>query len=400
MTWRALLRRRSVAVSALGITQTLAWASSYYLTAVFTDPVSADLQLSRTWFYGSVSAALLLSGLLGPFAGRMIDRYGGRDVLAATNLIFAVGLVLLSLATGPVTLVLAWLVLGFGMGFGLYEAAFATVAGLYGREARNAITGITLFAGFASTVGWPLSAALIEGFGWRDALLAWAALHLLIGLPLNRLLVPKSQPPLPAPASAVATAGGAPWTMIVLAGVFGATWFVSTALAAHLPRLLEGMGATPAAAIAAGALVGPAQVAARLAEFSLMRHSTPMISARLGAGLHPIGALLLAVVGVPAAIPFVLLHGAGNGLLTIARGTLPLALFGPSGYGLRTGLLAAPARILQGGAPLLFGLVLDRNGPVAALSLTGLLSAGSLLALLLLKTPGVSRSPLDSRSVP
>ncbi len=270
-------------MSALGITQTLAWASTYYLTAVFTDPVSNDLHLSRTWFYGSVSAALLLSGLLGPVAGRMIDRYGGRDVLPITNLVFAAGLVLLSFATGPISLLFAWLVLGAGMGFGLYEAAFATVAGLYGGEARNAITGITLFAGFASTVGWPLSAGLIDTFGWRGALVGWAALHLLLGLPLNRLLVPRSSPPAAIPASAVAVPVGVPWTMIVLAGVFGATWFVSTALAAHLPRLLEAMGATPAAAITAGALVGPAQVAARIAEFGLLRRAAPMISARLAA---------------------------------------------------------------------------------------------------------------------
>ncbi len=376
--------RRGVVVSAIGITQTLAWASTYYLTAVFTDAVSADLRLSRTWFYGGVSAALLLSGLLGPVAGRLIDRHGGRNVLAATNLVFAAGLVLLASASGPWTLVAAWLVLGVGMGFGLYEAAFATVAGLYGGEARGAITGITLFAGFASTVGWPLSTALIDHFGWRAALLGWSALHVLVGLPLNRLLVPQSARPA-AVAATGAAPSGTPWTMIVLAGVFGATWFVSTALAAHLPRLLEAIGATPAAAVAAGALVGPAQVAARLAEFSLLRQATPLFSARLAAGLHPVGAVLLAAVGAPAAIPFVLLHGAGNGLLTIARGTLPLALFGPAGYGLRTGLLAAPARILQGAAPLLFGLVLDRGGPVAALLLTGSLTGLSLLALLLLR---------------
>jgi MFS family permease len=387
MTWRAKLRHKGVVVSALGITQTLAWASTYYLTAIFTDPVSAELHLSRSWFYGSVSAALLLSGLLGPLAGRMIDRYGGRDVLVATNLAFATGLVLLSFANGPVGLVTAWLVLGMGMGFGLYEAAFATVAGLYGQSARGAITGITLFAGFASTVGWPLSTGLIGAFGWRGAVVAWAALHLLVGLPLNRLLVPKSLPPAPVPVSAMATRAGVPWPMIVLAGVFGATWFVSTALAAHLPRLLEAMGATPEAAIAASALVGPAQVTARIAEFGLLRRAAPMISARLAAALHPLGAILLGLIGAPAAIPFVLLHGAGNGMLTIARGTLPLALFGSTGYGLRTGLVAAPARILQGGAPLLFGLVLDRGGPIAALALTGTLTGFSLLALLLLKRP-------------
>jgi hypothetical protein len=147
------------------------------------------------------------------------------------------------------------------------------------------------------------------------------------------------------------------------------------------------MGSTPTAAIAAGSLVGPAQVAARIAEFGLLRRASPMVSARLAAGLHPLGAILLAVIGAPAAIPFVLLHGAGNGMLTIARGTLPLALFGAAGYGLRTGLLVVPARLLQGGAPLLFGLVLDRGGPYEALLLTGTLTGVSVLALLLLKQP-------------
>jgi len=391
----ALTDRRSVVVSTLGITQTLAWGSTYYLTAVFADPVSTALGLPRVWFFGIFSAALLLSGLLGPLAGRTIDRYGGRDVLTATNLVFAAGLVALSFAAGPIGLAVAWSILGIGMGFGLYEAAFATVAGLYGRDARNSITGITLFAGFASTVGWPTSAIFIDAFGWRGACLAWAALHLLIGLPMNRLLVPKTPPPPPMTTHAPEAPTGVPWTMIVLASVFGATWFVSTAMAAHLPRLLLAMGSTPAMAVAAGSLVGPAQVAARLIEFGLLRRMSPMISARLATGLHPIGAALLALFGPIAAIPFVLLHGAGNGMLTIARGTLPLALFGPTGYGLRTGILSAPARILQGGAPLLFGMVLDRGGPLAALLLSGTLTGLSFLALFTLSAAGSRTAPAD-----
>jgi len=388
----ALTKRRRVVVSTLGITQTLAWGSTYYLTAVFADPVSEALGLSRAWFFGTFSAALLLSGLLGPVAGRMIDKYGGRDVLVATNLIFAAGLVLMSMAQGVAGLAIAWMVIGIGMGFGLYEAAFATVTGLYGREARSAITGITLFAGFASTVGWPASAYFIEAFGWRGACLAWAVLHIVIGLPLNRLLVPKAPPPPPVAAAVVEAPGGIPWTMILLAVVFGATWFVSTAFAAHMPRLFEALGATPAAAIFAASLVGPAQVLARVIEFSLLSKASPMITARLAAGLHPIGAVFLTMLGPVAAVPFVLLHGGGNGLQTIARGTLPLLLFGPAGYGLRTGLLAAPARILQGGAPLLFGLILDEHGPYAALCLSGSLMAASFLLLMMLSPLSPQRS--------
>jgi MFS family permease len=385
MTFAALTGRRGVVVSALGITQTLAWGSTYYLSAIFADPISAGLNLPRVWFFGIFSAALLLSGLLGPLAGRTIDRYGGRDVLVATNLVFAAGLVLLALASNIAGLVAAWALLGIGMGFGLYEAAFATVASLYGRDARNAITGITLFAGFASTVGWPTSTLFIDSFGWRGACLAWAALHLVIGLPLNRLLVPRASMHAPEEAPIHHAPSGVPWTMVVLAGVFGATWFVSTAFAAHLPRILEALGSTPKMAVAAASLVGPAQVAARLIEFGFLRGVSPLISARLATGLHPIGAVLLAIFGPVAAIPFVILHGSGNGMLTIARGALPLALFGSAGYGLRTGLLSAPARILQGGAPLLFGIVLDRGGPLFALLLSGTLTGACFLALFALK---------------
>jgi MFS family permease len=393
------MRRRSVIVSTLGITQTLAWGSTYYLPAVFADRIAGDLHLSREWFFAVFSGSLLLSGLLGPAAGRLIDKHGGRDVLAATNVVFATGLVLLSISSGLASLAAAWTVIGIGMGFGLYEASFATVTGLWGRDARNAITGITLFAGFASTVGWPLSAIYIDAFGWRGACLAWAAMHLLIGLPMNRFLVPKAPAPVvEKTADVVAPPAALPWTMIILAFVFAGGWFVSTAMAAHLPRLLGALGATPAAAVAAGALVGPAQVGARLVEFSLLRRASPMISARLALGLHPIGAALLAIFGAPAAVLFVLLHGGGNGLLTIARGTLPLAMFGAAGYGLRTGILAAPARILQGFAPLLFGLVLDRGGPLYALLLSGLLTAVSFLALFLLPAPHAESAPVKQRA--
>jgi MFS family permease len=305
----AIKRRRGAVVSTLGITQTLAWASTYYLPAIFADPVSTELHLPRAWFFGIFSGALLLSGLLGPLAGRIIDRHGGRDVLASTNLVFAVGLVLLSFASGIAWLAAAWIVIGFGMGFGLYEAAFATVTGLYGRDARNAITGITLFAGFASTVGWPASAFLIAALGWRDACLIWAGLHLLVGLPLNRLLVPKAPSPPHEQAIGARASSGVPWTMIVLAGVFGATWFISTAMAAHLPRLLEALGAAPAMAVFSASLVGPAQVAERLVEFTVLRRASPMFSARLATGLHPGGAVLLALLGPAAALPFVLMHG-------------------------------------------------------------------------------------------
>ena len=376
-------RSRRTVVLALGTAQTLAWASSYYLPAVLADPISADLGLSREWFFGIFSGALLLSGLLGPAAGRAIDRRGGRDVLALSNLVFAAGLLLLAAATGIAGLSLAWVVLGIGMALGLYDAAFATLAGLYRSEARGAITGITLIAGFASTVGWPATALLTDELGWRGACVVWATLHLLLGLPLNRLLVPPAPPP--EKFAPTVPDAPAPWAMIVLAGVFAATLFVAAAMAAHLPRMLQAAGATPAAAVAAAALIGPAQVGARLVEYGVQRHLSALTSARIATALHPIGAVILAASGAPATAAFSILHGAGNGMLTIAKGMLPLTLFGAAGYGLRTGVLSAPGRVLQAAAPLVFGIVLDRFGVTAALFLSGGLSLVALAGLLTLR---------------
>ena len=382
--------RRGVVVLALGTAQTLAWASSYYLPAILAAPIARELSISSTAVFAAFSAALLLSAALGPAVGRAIDRRGGRGVLCLSNLVIAAGLALLAAAHGPVLLTLAWLVVGAGMALGLYDSAFATLAGLYGRDARGAITGITLIAGFASTVGWPLSALLTDAMGWRGACLAWAGLHLLVGLPLNRFLVPPAPPALPLPASGAAApeAGetAAPRrAMALLAFVFAATWVVGTGMAAHLPRLLETAGASATGAIAAAALVGPAQVAARLIEFVLMRRLHPLASARFATVLHPAGAAALVLFGAPAAAAFTVLHGAGNGMLTIATGNLPLALFGPAGYGLRTGLLSAPARVAQAGAPLLFGLLLDRLG-LGVLALSAGLGIASTAALLALNT--------------
>jgi len=378
-------RRRAI-VLALGTAQTLAWASSYYLVAIVADPVSRDLGVSVTAVFGAFSAALLLSAALGPAVGRAIDRRGGRGVLCLSSLVFAAGLALLAAAQGPGMLALAWLVLGAGMALGLYDSAFATLAGLYGRDARGAITGISLIAGFASTVGWPLTAWLNDAVGWRGACLVWGGLHVLVGLPLNRSL--PGTPPLPAGAAVPASdVDAAPrGAMLLLAFVFAATWVVSTGMAAHLPRLLHAAGASPAGAVVAAALVGPAQVAARLAEYGLMRRSHPLVSARVAAVLHPLGAAALAVFGGPAAAAFTVLHGAGNGLLTIAKGTLPLALFGAAGYGLRTGVLSVPARMAQAGAPLLFGVLLDWVG-LGVLAVSAGLGLASAAALLLIPRP-------------
>ena len=378
-----LRTRSTVTVAAIGMTQTLAWGSSYYLPAILADPIAAGLDVPKSLFFGFFSGSLLLQAALGPMIGKAIDRHGGRGVLVLSNLVLGAGLVWLAFAQGPVGLAGAWAALGIGMALGLYDAAFATLTALFGREARGPITGITLIAGFASTVGWPLSALLNENFGWRGACLGWAALNLVVCLPVNRFLVPLPAAPSRGAASE-ATIPPPANGMLVLAFVFGAVGFVTGAMAAHLPRLLEMSGATATAAIAAASLMGPAQVAARLFEFSVLKRLHPLVSTRLALLLHPLGAAVLGVFGAPAAAAFAVLHGAGNGLLTISRGTLPLAMFGPAGYGLRTGIIAAPARVTTAAAPLLFGLLLNVMG-TGALLVSGGLSLAALASLALLR---------------
>ncbi|MFY1952938.1 MFS transporter [Achromobacter xylosoxidans] len=387
-------------VGALGTAQTLAWASSYYLPAMLAAPMAADLGVATPTVFAAFSGAMVVSALVGPWAGLAIDRHGGRVVLAGTSLVFALGLGMLGFAQGLWTMVIAWLVIGAAMGAGLYEAAFSSLVRLYGQHARGAITGITLLAGFASTVGWLLSAWMETRFGWRNACLGWAGIHLLIGLPLNAWLPTLPSPAQPErtaaadPAQAIASAspppvaaaGGGGYATALLAFVFAATWFISTAMATHLPRMLEAAGATLAAAVAVGALVGPAQVAGRVLEFGLLRRVHPLLSARLAALAHPAGVTVLLMAGPVAAPLFAILHGAGNGILTIAKGTLPLVLFGAQGYGARQGWLMLPARIAQALAPLLFGLALDAWG-ANALWLSGAIGLAACGALMLLRGP-------------
>jgi predicted MFS family arabinose efflux permease len=379
---------RLAVILLLGTAQTLGWASTFYLPAILGDRIAEELGISSTLFFAAFSAALVVSAMVGPRAGRTVDAIGGREVLAASNVIFAAGLAFLAFAHSQATLWLAWMILGLGMGIGLYDTAFAALGRIYGLEARSSITGITLLAGFASTVGWPLTAWGASELGWRETCLAWAAAHLVLGLPLNLLL------PTTSSHSAPERDGSKPHIpidrpMIVLGLAFAASWMVVTAMAVHLPRLLEAAGASAVQAVTAGALIGPSQVGARILEASLMKRFHPMVSARLSVALHPAGAAVLWMFGAAAAsAPFTILHGAGSGILTIARGTVPLAIFGPQNYGYRLGLLGAPTRVATAAAPLLFGMLIDSFG-AGALIFSSALSIAAFAGLCFLR---VSRS--------
>ena len=409
------MTQRARVVLALGTAQTLAWASSFYLPAVLAVPLARDVGVATPTVYALLSMALIASALVGPWAGRWIDRHGGRPVLMAANGVFALGLLLLGAAHSLAGLVVAWLLLGLAMGAGLYDAAFAALVRLYGRGARQSITGITLIAGFASTVGWPLTALLEAQLGWRGACWVWAALHIAVALPLNALLprvaadadadeapavssgASSAAPPAASSGASSAAPSAAPKTAVpaapmprhlapLLALLFALMALVSTGIATHLPSLLQAAGVNLAAAVAVASLVGPAQVLARLLEMGWLRRLSPLVAARAAALGHPLGAVCMLALGAAGALPFAVLHGLGNGLLTIVRGTLPLALFGATGYGARQGWLILPSRVLGALSPWLFGLALARWG-VGVLWLSGAFGALAFAGMMMLRLP-------------
>jgi MFS family permease len=380
----ALEDRRSLVSVMLGIAQTLSWASSYYLTAIIAVPVARDLGVSVTWFFGAFSLSLLLSAGLAPMAGKWVDRHGGWSILAASNLAFATGLALLAFADGPVMLFGAWLVLGVAMTIGLLETAFAALTRAYGMAARGPITMVSVIGGFGGTIGWPMTAWLDANYGWRSACMVWAVLQLTLGLGLHLMFVPRgvrshTVPVQEAPSvamSAVSEQVTAPSlldrTMALLAYIFASVWFITTAMASHLPYILQMSGVPTASAIFACALIGPAQVTSRMIEFTIGRHIHPLFSARIAALAHPTACVALLVFGPVAAIVCTVLHGFGNGILTTAKGTLPLAIFGPHNYGKRQGLISIPARCTQACAPLAFGFFIEQWGVYALLVSIGL----------------------------
>jgi cyanate permease len=353
---------------ALGLGQTVAFASSFYLLGVLGDPIARDLRLAPTFIFSLMSLALLATALAAPAAGQLIDARGGKPVLLASSLVFAAGLVLIAQASGAWVLGAGIVILGVGMALGLYGTPFAILVALYGDEARRPITGVALLGGLGSSLGWPITLWLEESFGWRGACLAWAGLHLCVCLPLTAWITPHAravEPPVQAHHEPVR------WDrrMIQLAALFAGAWFVSACVSAHLPRLLAAFGLSPRAAVATASLVGLAAVTVRFLEFTVFRRFAPLMATRVATLMHPLGGAFVMAFGVAAAPALALGQGAGNGMLTVAKGVLPLSLYGPRNYAYRSALLSRPAQFAQIGGPALYGLAIDRS-PQLALGLS------------------------------
>jgi MFS family permease len=363
-----------VVVSAIGVAQIVAWGSSYYLLAVLAGPVVADTGWPLTWLMGGLSIGMLVSGLISPRIGRLIDRRGGHPVLAASAVLFTIGMLMLGLAPSLPVFLLAWMVLGLAMGAGLYDPAFSTLGRLYGEHARPAITQVTLFGGLASTVCWPLSALLVEQLGWRGACLTYAAIHLLIVLPLYLFGVPR-EPAKFSPASVDPKLAPMPghvqasqrYAFAMLAAGFTLAAVIMTVISVHLLTLLQSQGLALATAVALGTLIGPAQVGARLLEMVFGRTAHPVWSLLASTVLVAIGLGML--VGVPGVVAAgIVLYGMGSGIRSIARGTVPLALFGKEGYAVLMGRMAMPVLIAQAASPFLGAWLLGSFGAPATLA--------------------------------
>ncbi|WP_342109133.1 MFS transporter [Methylobacterium sp. SI9] len=379
--------RRWPVISALGVVQILTWGSSFYLPAVLAGPVADSTGWPLAGVVGGLSLGLLVAAFASPHVGAAIHRHGGRPVLAFAALSLAAGLTTLALAPALPVYLAGWLLLGLGMGCGLYDPAFATLGRLYGAQARPAITTLTLWGGFASTVCWPLSVFLVAQVGWRGACFAYAGLHLAVTLPLVLLMIPAA-PALPVaaehhPAGTAPLSGTERRAFLLFAGVLILGGAIMSLVSVHLLTLLQARGVALASAVSYGALIGPAQVGARIMEMSFKGRHHPLWTLTAALGLVALGLVLLAC-GLPGVGVWLVLYGGGNGIYSIARGTVPLALFGPVRYPLVVGRLARPGLIAQALAPPAGAFVLTHAGPdalwwvLSALGVANLVLVGAL----------------------
>ncbi len=364
---------RHVVVTALGIAQILGWGTSFYFPAVFAEPIIADTGWPLGGVVGGISIGLLVAGLVSPRVGDIIAKVGGRPVLAASSILFAIGLAGIGLAPALPLYLLAWAVVGLAMGAGLYDAAFAALGRLYGQDARGPITTLTLFGGFASTICWPLSAYLVQKYGWREACLIYAALHFFVALPLQLVMPARATGDGEAKSSAanvdlsVAAIPGERLIFVLIALVLTLAAGIGAIVIVHLLIFLQARGVDYAAAVTIGTQFGPAQVGARVVERLFGQHYHPIWTMVAACVLMAVGLFLIGS-GISIMAIAVIFYGAGYGITWVARGTLPLALFGAERYPRLMGRLAFPSLIVQALSPSAGAWLIERQGADMAIA--------------------------------
>src|SRR5690242_18244604 len=388
------------AVPVLGATQIFSWGVLFYPPVLTVPLIAAERGWSKTFAMGGFSVGLLVAGLVAPTVGGLIDRHGGHRVMPIGSLLAAAGLLELVNAGSPVLYIFAWAVLGAAMAASLYDPAFASLGRIFGVSARHPITLVTFAGGFASTVSWPVTHLLIESVGWRGAYLTYAALMAFVNAPLLFFALPRNSVALePKPKAAPAASPPAALSphgviFVLVATAFAVYAFVPSGLAAHMLAIFGRFGIDAGTAVLIGALFGPSQVAARMCEFVFARNVHPLWIARFAIGSLVLAFVLLWVGGVstPTAAVFAVIFGAANGLVTIARGTLPLALFGAAGYGRVVGRIAGPFLLIQSAAPLVVAYVIERASDALALALMAAFALTSFACFAILRRPASMRS--------
>jgi hypothetical protein len=384
--WRAVL--------VLGVTQILAWGAIFYPPVLTLPLIAADRGWSTTFVMGGFSLALLMAGLVSPLVGRLIDRHGGHRIMPVGSLLAALGLFALAYVEYRISYLAVWLLLGIAIAASFYDPAFATLGRIFGASARRPITALTLAGGFASTVSWPTTHVLIELLGWRSTYLVYAALLAFVAAPLHAFVLPHQRAdrdarPVsgePAPRAVLPSRG---WPFALVAAAFAAYAFVPSGLSAHLLAIFGRSSIDAGSVVAIGALFGPAQVLARIGEIVFARTVHPLLVARFAVGMLLAGFGLMAIFGLSllVAAAFMVMFGMANGLITIARGTVPLALFGASGYGALLGRIAGPFLVMQAIAPLVLALVVEHGSDRAVLAVVAALALTAFTCFVVLRLP-------------
>jgi hypothetical protein len=362
------------AVVALGITQITAWGTSYYCLGVLAAPITRDTGWSRGFVFLGFTVALLVMGLVSSTVGRMIDRRGGRVVMTVGTLAVSAGLFALAHVHGEAAYLAVWAFLGIGMRLCLYDAAFAALVQVAPSRGRTAISYLTLFGAFASSVFWVLGHALNEQVGWRHTLVLFALINLVVCLPLHWFGLARRESAVHAAAPAgagTASADGPPlegrvrsMAIALFAAIMSLNAYVFGVVSVQLVPLLEAAGLATAAAVWVASLKGVAQFGGRVIEIAFGRNLRAITVGRVAIGIMPPAFLLLAIGtgSLPLVVAFTLAMGASQGVITIVRGAVPLALFGASGYGAVTGLIATPVLLVSAASPTIFAWIIDRWG--------------------------------------
>ena len=389
-------------IAALGIAQIINWGALYYTLALIGPKIINETGWSEGFVYSGFAIATLLMGAFGPVSGRLVDRHSGLPVMITGTLIAAGGMALLSRADNPALFLAAWGVMGLGMSACLYDSSFASLAQLSGPMTRRAISGLTLVAGFSSTVTWPITSALLMQTDWRGICVFDAIIMLCVSGPLIFFALRKPYPPLDTvpvaelndndeltkkiSGTALVPKDKMLKAMILFALIFTTQGFVLNAMSIHVLSLFETLGMSAVAAMIAGTLIGPSQVAARLIELLFGRNLSVMGLGLVTMALFPL-ALAIPLIMPPTiatACVYGLVYGASAGLSTIARGVMPYELFGADGYGRRLGFLSAPALLAKAFAPASIALIAQAQGPVIALSTCIAIALIALLATIAL----------------